>query len=79
MLKQDYTGAGDHFLLQGIFLTQGSHQSLLHFWRWKADSLPLCPLGSPKDEEVILNREKYAWDIVDWLTQTPSLHPSRGD
>ena len=29
---------GCHFLLQGIFLTQGSNLSLLH---WQADSLPL--------------------------------------
>ena len=27
------TGAGCHFLLQGIFLTQGSNPGLLH-WRW---------------------------------------------
>ena len=29
-----------HFLLQGIFLTQGSNPRLLH---WQADSLPLAP------------------------------------
>ena len=34
------TGAGCHFLLQGIFLTQGSNLHLLH---WQADSLPLGP------------------------------------
>ena len=34
------TGVGCHFLLQGIFLTQGSNLSLLH---WQADSLmPSC-------------------------------------
>ena len=37
-------GMGCHFLLQGIFLTQGSNLHLLH---WQADSLPLCHLGSP--------------------------------
>ena len=26
-----YTGVGCHFLLQGIFLTQGSNPGLLHF------------------------------------------------
>ena len=31
------TGVGCHFLLQGIFLTQGSNPCLLH---WQADSLP---------------------------------------
>ena len=33
-----------HFFLQGIFLTQGLNQSLLHK---QADSLPLSHLGSP--------------------------------
>ena len=36
------TGVGCHFLLQGIFLTQGSNPHLLH---WQADSLPLCHVG----------------------------------
>ena len=38
------TGVCYHFLLQGIFLTQGSNRCLLH---WQADSLPLNHLGSP--------------------------------
>ena len=33
-----------HFLLQGIFLTQGSNPCLLH---WRVDSLSLSHLGSP--------------------------------
>ena len=33
---------GSHFLLQGIFLTQGSNPHLSH---WQADSLPLHHLG----------------------------------
>ena len=39
------TGVGCHFLLQGIFLTQGSNPHLLHLLcllHWQADSLPLC-------------------------------------
>ena len=39
------TGVCCHFLLQGIFLTQGSNLCLLH---WQSDSLPLSLLGSPK-------------------------------
>ena len=36
------TGVGCHFLLQGIFLTQGSNLHLLH---WQVDSFPLsCSL-----------------------------------
>jgi len=35
---------GCHFLLQGIFLTQGLNPCLLH---WQVDSLPLSHQGSP--------------------------------
>ena len=38
-----HTGVGGHFLLQGIFLTQGSNPHLLHR---QVDSLPLNHLGS---------------------------------
>ena len=39
-----YTGVGCHFLLQGIFPTQGSNLRLLC---WQAGSLPLSHQGSP--------------------------------
>ena len=35
-----------NFLLQGIFLTQGSNPHVLHLLHWQTDSLPLCHLGS---------------------------------
>ena len=38
------TGVGCHFLLQGIFQTQGSNLHLLH---WQANCLPLSHQGSP--------------------------------
>ena len=38
------TGVGCHFLLQGIFSTQGSNSYLLH---WQADSLLMDRYGSP--------------------------------
>ena len=41
------TGVDCHFLLQGIFLTQGSKPGLLHLLHCHADSLPLNCLGSP--------------------------------
>ena len=41
------TGMGCHFLLQGIFPTQGSNPGLLRLLRWQVDSLPLSRLGSP--------------------------------
>ena len=37
-------GVGCNFLLQGIFLTQGSNPHLLH---WQADSSPLSHRGNP--------------------------------
>ena len=41
------TQAGCHFLLQGIFPTQGSNPSLLRRMHWQVDSLSLSHLGSP--------------------------------
>ena len=38
------TGLCCHFLLQGIFLSQGLNLNLLH---WESDSLPVSHLGSP--------------------------------
>ena len=37
---------GCHFLLQGIFLTQGSNLRLLGLLHWQADSLSLSHLGN---------------------------------
>ena len=42
------TGVGCHFLLQGIFPTQGSNSSLLHLLHWQVNSLPLSHQRSPK-------------------------------
>ena len=41
------SGVGHHFLLQGIFPTQGSNPCLLH---WQVDSLPLSHQGGPKQD-----------------------------
>ena len=40
------TGLGSHFLLQGIFPTQGSSPCLLSLLHWQVDSLPLCHMGA---------------------------------
>ena len=42
------TGAGCHFLLQGIFPPQGSKPPLLHLLHWLVGSLPAAPPGKPK-------------------------------
>ena len=41
------TGVGCHFLLQGIFPTQGSNPCLLSLLHQQVDSLPLGHMGSP--------------------------------
>ena len=45
-----HTGVDCHFLLQGIFPTQGSNSCLLHLLHWQADSLPLSYQGSFSSE-----------------------------
>ena len=39
-----------HFLLQGIFPTQGSNLRLLRLLHWQAGSLPLAPPGKPYEK-----------------------------
>ena len=38
-------GVRCHFVLMGIFLTQGSNPHLLCLLHWQVDSLPLAPCG----------------------------------
>ena len=40
------TEVGRLFVLQGILLTQGLNQCLLHLLHWQMESLPLQHLGS---------------------------------
>ena len=42
-------GVGCHFLLQGIFPTQGSNLCLLCLLHWQVGSLPLASPGKPKE------------------------------
>ena len=41
-------GVGCHFLLQGIFLTQGLNPHLFRLPHWQASSLPVSHQGGPK-------------------------------
>ena len=41
------TAVGCHFLLQGIFLSQGLNMHLLHLLHWQTGSSPLAPPGKP--------------------------------
>ena len=61
------TGVGCHFLLQGIFPTQGSNPNLLCLLHWQVDSLPLSHLGSPFPRtENSLNCPRTSL-VVQWL------------
>ena len=52
--RQD-TGLGCHFLLQGIFQTQGSNPGLLCLLQWQVGSLTPVPPGKPhKDSQMSL-------------------------
>ena len=56
------TKVGCHFLLQGLFLTQGSSLHILH---WQADSLPLNHQGSPSamiNWGLAFIRDRSLWD-----------------
>ena len=46
------SGVGCHFLLQGIFLTQGSNPNLLCLLHCQAHSLLLSHQGSPGDRNI---------------------------
>ena len=50
------TGVGCHFLLQGIFPTQGSNPHLRCLLHWQVDSLPLAPPGKPYNQGN--------WDLI---------------
>ena len=59
------TGVGCHFLLQGIFPTQGMNSCLPH---WQGDSLPLNHLGSlyytAREISVHFILTSYLWICV---------------
>ena len=50
------TGVGCHFLLQGIFPTQGLNPHLLPLLHWRAGSSPLAPPGKPASDWNTCNR-----------------------
>ena len=47
------TGVGCHFILQGIFLIQGSNPCLLCLLHWQANSSPLLP---PQKPPLLINK-----------------------
>ena len=63
------TGVGWHFLLQGIFSTQGSNLSLLHLLHWEVCSFPLVPSGK-------LNT-MIKWVLFAWVLHAPCCKNQR--
>ena len=60
-------GVDCHFLLQGIFLTQGLNWSLLWLLHWQVDSLPLSHHGSPRNGIHLASFSSFhLWDLL-WL------------
>ena len=52
------TGVGCHFLLQGIFPTQGLKLRLLRLLHWQFNSLPLSHLESPVSSRTTFSEQK---------------------
>jgi len=59
------TGVGCHFLLQGIFMTQGLNPHLLQLMHWQVNSLPLCHLYWEKKKKE---------QCFEGVACTPCLH-----
>ena len=69
------TGAGHHFLLLGIFPTQGLKWSISHLLNWQADSLPLVPMICTR-VHACLSRFTHVWLFATlWLKPTRLLCP----
>ena len=69
-------GVGWHFLLQGIFLTQGSNQHLLY---WQAEnSLLLSYLGSHRTLVAQFKNQsfRYRWYVL-WLILSSPAPPGK--
>ena len=62
------TGVGCHFLLQGIFPTQGSSPSLLH---WQVNFFTTEPPGS---SIFPFTRQKIPWEIHVFIIMTGTYH-----
>ena len=72
------TGACGHFLLERIFLTQGSNPHLLH---WQVDSFPLyyleCLLNNCREEDMNTSPQEADGDR-EVFDLTPSPFSTKG-
>ena len=58
------TGMGCHFLLQGIFPTQGSEPCLFYLQHWQAGSLPLAPPGPLNWYQTLRGAANYLGRLI---------------
>ena len=73
------TRMGFHFLLQGIFPTQGSNLLLLCLLYWQVDSLPLAPPGNWKSKTINLFGWVASTQCPRPCSRPPSTHVSARD
>ena len=61
------SGASCHFLLQGIFPTQGWNPHLLHLLFWQVDSLPLVsPPPTPAKKKNSITKKEIQLSFINW-------------
>ena len=65
ILQAKNTGVGCHFLLQGIFLTQGFISHLLHLLDWQVDSLPhhFANKGLSRQSYAFSSSHVWMWEL----------------
>ena len=68
------TGGGCHFLLQGIFPTQGSNPRFLCLLHWQEDSLPLAPPGKPQTGVHLSASFSYSHSVCYLKEMTTGSH-----
>ena len=73
------TGVGCHFLLQGIFPTQGSDLSLLCLLHWQVDSLPLSYLGKGYSLKYLVSGSCIYFFLTWQLESSDDLEMKKGD
>ena len=73
------TGVGCHFILQGIFPTQGTKPHLLHLLHWQVDSLPLYHQGNPRLCFKKVKMEHWeVWEIKLFCVETDKMSCTMG-
>ena len=72
--RQGYWSVWCHFLLQGIFLTQGWNPCLLCLQHWQAGSLSLVPPGKPSESHE--RNWKWSRSVVSNSLQPNGLYPT---